>query len=131
MSLQLEILVPDGVVVRTPVATLQAADVSGRFGLLPNHQRFITLLTPCLLLYRDLAEREHYAAADGGVLLMDGQQVSVVTREAVVADRLEEVAEAAATMLRARRAEEQTARAEFAELQFALLRELRKVERRP
>jgi hypothetical protein len=44
---------------------------------------------------------------------------------------LEAVADAAAAMLRARRAKEQTARAEFAELQLALLRELRQVEHGP
>jgi F-type H+-transporting ATPase subunit epsilon len=130
VSLDLEILVPDGVVVQTPVAAVQAADASGRFGLLPGHGAFLTLLTPCLLVYRETSGKEQYAAVDGGVLLLEGRQVSVVTREAVVADRLDEVADAAAAMLRARRAAEQTARAEFAELQFALLRELREVEQR-
>ena len=64
------------------------------------------------------------------MLLVEEDRVSVVTREAVIADRLEEVADAAAAMLEARRQQEQTARAEFAELQASLLRELRKVEKR-
>jgi F-type H+-transporting ATPase subunit epsilon len=131
VSLDLEILVPDGLVVKAAVAGVRAADASGGFGLLPGHQAFLTLLTPGLLVYRETTGRERYAAVDGGVLLLEGRQVSVVTREAVVADRLEEVADAAAAMLRARRAEEQTARAEFAELQLALLRELRQVEHGP
>jgi F-type H+-transporting ATPase subunit epsilon len=131
VSLDLEILVPDGTVVKAAVAGVQAGDASGRFGLLPSHQAFLTLLTPGLLVYREAGGRERYAAVDGGVLLLEGNRVSVVTREAVVADRLEEVADAAAAMLRARRTEEQTARAEFAELQLALLRELRQVEQRP
>jgi F-type H+-transporting ATPase subunit epsilon len=131
MNLDLEILVPDGVVVHTEVEGVQAADASGRFGLWPGHQAFVTLLTPCVLLYREVGGRERYAAADGGVLLVNGKQVSVVTREAVVADRLEDVADTVTAMLRARRIDEQTARAEFAELQFALLRELRQVEQRP
>lgn len=130
MSLDLEILVPDGTVLHTRAASVQATDASGRFGLLPNHEAFLTLLAPCVLLFREEDGRERYAAADGGVLLLEGNHVAVVTREAVVADRLEEVADAAATMLRARQAEEKTARTEFAELQFALLRELRKVEQR-
>jgi len=130
MTLDLEILVPDGTVVRTRTTSVQATDASGRFGLLPGHQAFLTLLAPCVLVFREEDGRERYAAADGGVLRLEGEQVSVVTREAVVADRLEEVADAAAAMLRARQAEERTARAEFAELQFSLLRELRKVEQR-
>ena len=55
--------------------------------------------------------------------------MAIVTREAVVADRLEAVADAAAAMLEARRLTEKTARGEFAELQASLLRELRKVEK--
>jgi F-type H+-transporting ATPase subunit epsilon len=131
MSLDLEILVPDGVVFHGRVESVQAADASGRFGLLPRHEAFLTLLVPCVLFLRDLDGRERYAAADGGVLLLKGNQVSVVSREAVVADQLEEVARVAAGMLEARRAYERAARAEFAELQTALLHELRQVQTRP
>jgi F-type H+-transporting ATPase subunit epsilon len=131
MSLDLEILVPDGVVVQRRVSAVRAADASGRFGLLPGHEAFVTLLVPCLLSYREEDGRERFAAADGGVLLLEADRASVVTREAVVADRLEEVADAAAEMLRKRQERERTARTEFAELQTALLRELRKVERKP
>ena len=130
MSLDLEILVPDSVVVRTRVRRLQASDASGRFGVLPGHEPFLTLLVPCVLCYEDEAGRERYAAADGGVMLLEQKEVSVITREAVVAERLEEVADAVAAMLEKRRLQEQTARAEFAELQTTLLRELRKVEKK-
>ena len=128
MSFELQILVPDGTIVQTQVTSLQAADASGRFGLLPNHEAFLTLLVPCILKYCDAAGRTQYAATDGGVLLMENNQTSVVTREAVVADRLEEVADAAAVMLATRRAKETGARTEFAELQTSLVRQLRQVE---
>ena len=52
-----------------------------------------------------------------------------MTREAVVADRLEEVADAAAVMIAARRTQEEGARTEFAELQASLVHELRRVEK--
>ena len=38
MSMELEILVPDGVVFHERVTAVQAADASGRFGLLPGHE---------------------------------------------------------------------------------------------
>ena len=57
-------------------------------------------------------------------------RISVATRDAVVADRLEEVADQAAAMLDARKGKEQAARAGFAELETSLLRELRKAEER-
>jgi F-type H+-transporting ATPase subunit epsilon len=130
MTMKLEILVPDGVMLDTPIRGLRAADTSGLFGLWPNHEDFATLLVPCVLSYRDEADREHYAAIDGGVLAMKEGQVSIGTREAVLAERIEAVADAAAVMLAARQEEERTARAEFTELQSSLLRELHKAEKR-
>jgi F-type H+-transporting ATPase subunit epsilon len=129
MSLELEILVPDGPVVRARITRLQATDASGRFGLRPGHERFLTLLVPCVLTFQEEDGRERYAAADGGVLLLEKGRVSVVTREAVVADRLEEIADTAAAMLKARRAQEASARVEFSELRASLVRELRKAEK--
>ncbi len=131
MSLDLEISVPDGPVLRTSAESVQAADATGRFGLWPNHEAFVTVLEPCVLLFRQTDGRERYAAVDGGVLLLQDNRVSVVSREAVVADRLEEVADTAAAMLRTRREEERQARTEFAELQITLLRELNKAGQRP
>jgi F-type H+-transporting ATPase subunit epsilon len=128
--MNLEILVPDGVVLATPIRGLRAADASGLFGLWSHHEDFATLLVPCVLSYRDEEDREHYAAVDGGVLVLQKGQVSIGTREAVLADRIEEMADAAAAMLAARRQEERTAREEFAELQSSLLREMHKAEKR-
>jgi F-type H+-transporting ATPase subunit epsilon len=127
--LNVEILVPDGTVLNTSVRGLRAADRSGRFGLWPHHCDFATLLTPCILSYHDGDNREHFAAVDGGVLMLKNGTASIATREAVLADSLEEVADAAAAMLAARRQQEREAREEFTELQTSLLRELNKVER--
>ena len=127
--MNLEILVPDGAVVQTPISGLQAVDASGCFGIWPNHEAFLTLLVPCILAYREPAGEKKYAAVDGGVLLGQQNRVSLVTREAVLADRLEDVADRAAAMLKERRHLEKTAQVEFAELQTILVRELRKVER--
>ncbi len=130
MSMELEILVPDEVIVRTRISALSAADASGRFGLLPHHQRFLTLLVPCVLSFCEEDGSQRYAAADGGVLLLEKNRVSIVTREAVVADRLDDVAAAAESMLEARRAYEKAAHTEFAALRAMLLREMGGVERR-
>jgi F-type H+-transporting ATPase subunit epsilon len=130
MSMALEVLVPDGVAFEARIEALRAADASGQFGILPGHEAFLTLLAPCVLSVREEGGRERFAAVDGGVLVVEKGRASVVTREAVVAGRLEDVAAAAAAMLEARRREERAKRAEFAELQSSLLRELRKVEGR-
>lgn len=130
MSLDLEILVPHGLVAQASVSAVQATDASGRFGLWPNHERFLTVLEPCVLTFRDETGRERFAAVDGGVLSLEQNRITVATRDAVVADRMEEVADAAAAMVANRRAREQSARTAFAEFETSLLRELHNLEPR-
>ena len=55
---------------------------AGQFGIRPGHEAFLTLLVPCVLSFREENGRERYAAADGGVLVVEKDHVSVVTREA-------------------------------------------------
>jgi F-type H+-transporting ATPase subunit epsilon len=129
MSLELEVLAPDGVVLRSRAQAVRAADASGQFGLRPGHEAFLTVLVPGLLTFRGEDGREHFVAVDGGLLRVEGRAVTVVTRDAVAAERLEDVAAAAAAMLEGRRREERTARAEFAELEALLLRQFGKVEK--
>jgi F-type H+-transporting ATPase subunit epsilon len=123
----LTILVPDAVVLETRVRAVQAADATGRFGLRPRHEPFVTVLVPSMLVYTDEGGRELYAAVDGGVLLMEVDRVSVVTREAVLADRLDDLTERAAAILDSRRRRERCARIEFDELQTALVKQLARV----
>jgi F-type H+-transporting ATPase subunit epsilon len=127
MTFGLQILVPDAVVLDTRVTAVQAGDATGRFGLRAGHEPFVTALSPSLLVYTDEEGRERYAALDGGVLLLEGNLVSVVTREAVLADRLEDVAKQAAAILDIRQQEERRARDEFHELQTALVKQLAQV----
>jgi F-type H+-transporting ATPase subunit epsilon len=130
MSLDLEILSPDRVVLETRVISLQAADATGRFGIRTGHEDFLTVLVPCVVRCRPESGAERFAAVDGGVLLLERGRISIATRDAVVADRIERVADAAAAMLEARREKERAARSGFAELETTLLRELRKAVQR-
>lgn len=129
MTLHLLILVPDAVVLDTHVTDVQAADATGRFGLRPGHEPFVTVLAPSLLVYTTEDGHEQYAAVDGGALLLEGDQLRVVTREAVLADQLEDIAARAATILDIRKREEHQAQTEFDELQTTLAKQLAKVGR--
>jgi F-type H+-transporting ATPase subunit epsilon len=131
MTLELEILCPDQVILKTRIVSVQAADASGRFGLRTGREDFLTVLVPCVIQYRLEDGRERYAAVDGGVLLLESGRITIVTRDAVVSDRLDQVADAAAAMLEARKAREHAARSGFAELETTLVRELRKAVQRP
>jgi F-type H+-transporting ATPase subunit epsilon len=130
VSLELEILAPDQVILQARAIAVQAADASGRFGLRPGHEDFLTVLVPCLVRYRLENGEERFAAVDGGVLRLEGDRVSIVTRDAVVSERLDTVAVAASAMLDARKKKEQTARSGFTELETTLVGELRKAMKR-
>jgi F-type H+-transporting ATPase subunit epsilon len=128
--LDFEILVPDGIAARERIASLEAADSSGRFGIWPNHAPFFTVLAPCVLIYRLEAGQEGYAAVDGGVLLVEMGRASIVSREALTSQRLDDVAGKAAALLAERRAEEQSAMSAFAQLEASLARQLGRLERK-
>ncbi|HWB14375.1 MAG TPA: F0F1 ATP synthase subunit epsilon [Pirellulales bacterium] len=129
-QLDFEILVPDGVVARLAISSLEAADASGRFGIWPNHAPFFTVLAPCVLIYRSAAGKEEYAAVDGGVLLVEKGRASIVSREAFTSPRLDEVAGKAAALLAERRAQEHLAGSAFAQLEASLARQIGKLERK-
>ena len=130
MSIELEILAPDRVVLRTRVVSLQAGDASGRFGLKTGHEDFLTVLVPCVVRFHGENGEEGFGAVDGGVLLLEEGRISIVTRDAVIAERLDQVTDAAAAMLKARKQKEQAARSGFAELETTLVREMRKAVER-
>lgn len=126
--LDFEILVPDGVVARERVSSLEAADASGRFGIWPHHEPFFTVLAPCVLVYRLADGQEQYAAVDGGVLLVEHGRASIVSREALTSARLDAVAGKARELLEARRAQERSTSSAFLELEAALAKQLGQME---
>ena len=86
MSLTLEIITPSGGVLKT-VDSLRAEDLSGSFGMLARHMDLLTVLRPCILIYKQ-SGREGYVAVDGGILRVEKGAVTVASREAVEGDDL-------------------------------------------
>jgi F-type H+-transporting ATPase subunit epsilon len=130
MTMRVEIRVPDGVVLQREVAALQARDATGSFGLLPGHEDFCTVLVPCVVGLRDPAGNPSYAAVDGGILLLEHGHLTIVTQDAVTADRLEDVAADVVAMLDERRGQERVAREAFADMVASLLQQLPALETR-
>jgi F-type H+-transporting ATPase subunit epsilon len=130
VNLTLEIVVPDQTVLDTTVRSVKAVDATGSFALLPGHENFCAALVPSILTYCDADDVERYVAVDSGVLLLEGNRVSVATREAVASNDLEGLADALASMVRARREQEQAASKSFARLVAQLLQQLPQMESR-
>lgn len=89
--MRLRISVPTEVVLDRKVTYVQAEDPSGRFGMLPGHERFLTVVVPSILVYRyreGSAEREAYAAVRHGTLRVSEDAVELAVREAILSEDL-------------------------------------------
>jgi F-type H+-transporting ATPase subunit epsilon len=88
---RLRLTTPTKLVIDREVTYVQAEDPSGRFGILPGHENYLTALVPSILIYRygeGGSEREAYAAVRRGVLRVTGDEVQAAVRDARVSDDL-------------------------------------------
>jgi F-type H+-transporting ATPase subunit epsilon len=79
------------VIVDRDVTYVQAEDPTGRFGVLPGHERFLTAIVPSVLVYRygqGRAQSEAYVAVRRGMLRIQDDQVQVAVRAAHASDDL-------------------------------------------
>jgi F-type H+-transporting ATPase subunit epsilon len=128
--MRLRVYIPVRIVVdRTAVkVSVQAAD--GARTLLPNHIDFVTALAPGLLSYEDETGQEHFLAVDHGILVKQGDLVSVSSARAIGEQdlgRLEELVEREYRTLDER---QRKVRSVLARLESDLIQELVKTERR-
>ena len=131
-------------VVTTPAAILvsadnigyvRAEDSTGAFGIQPRHADFLTALAISVLIWRDAAGAEHYAALRGGVLrVRGGSVVEVATREAVLGEDLGQLRDVVLAEMSRNAESERAARLGALGLQQAVIQQiyryLRPAERR-
>ena len=89
--MRLRVTTPPRIFVDREVTYVQAEDSSGRFGILPGHEHYLTVLVPSILIYRYSdggGEREAYIAVRHGVLRVTGDGVEVAVRDAHASDDL-------------------------------------------
>jgi F-type H+-transporting ATPase subunit epsilon len=126
-GLHLEIRTPVALVFEGPVETIRAEDLSGWFGIRPGRRDLAAVLSPGLLLFEQ-AGSERYVALAGGLLDLAGERCRVMAREAVMSDRLEEIAEDVARHERAFADRSRSQRDVFDDLAREALRRLRRKE---
>ena len=87
--MQLKVITPTAVVVETEVERVRAEAADGSFCLLPRHIDFVASLAPGLLSFTPPGGGEQLLAADEGVLVKCGDDVTVSVRRALRGDNLE------------------------------------------
>lgn len=93
------------------VSYVRAEDSSGAFGIEPGHADLLSVLAVSVLIWRDGAGHEHYAALRGGVLrVRGGTVVEIATRESALSDDLKKLREVVLRQMSRNAGAEQTAR---------------------
>lgn len=81
--MRLKVLVPTQVMVDEPVQKIVAEAENGSFCLLPRHIDFLAALVPGLLSFISESGTEAFLAVDEGILVKQGSEVLVSTRQAI------------------------------------------------
>ena len=92
--MRLRVTTPTRLILDRDVTYVQAEDASGRFGILPGHEAYLTAVVPSILVYRyndGGGGREAYMAVRHGVLRVTREAVQVAVREAHRSDDLAEL----------------------------------------
>ena len=86
--MKLRVLTPTDVVLDEDVVHVTVEDPTGSLGIRPGHAPLVTPLVRGILMARRPGGAEHYAAVNGGVMLVSRDRVEVVSRQAVASDDL-------------------------------------------
>lgn len=100
MSLHLEIVTPDSLVLNTDVDYVGAPGVGGEFGVLPGHVPLLSALSIGALYYKQ-GNQTHWAFVAGGFAEVSDDKVSILAEAAELSDDID-VDRAQAALERAR-----------------------------
>lgn len=125
--MRLTIATPMAVVVNaTGVSYVRAEDDSGAFGILPGHADFLTTLSVSVVTWREAVEERQVAVRGGVLTVRGGDEVSIVTREAVVEETLSALGNAVLDRLRHEEDEERGAWLAGTRMELATMRQIQR-----
>ena len=81
--MKLKILLPHKIMLDKEISKLIAEAENGSFGILPRHIDFVTILIPGILSFETEQGNEEFIAVDEGVLVKQGAEVLISTRNAI------------------------------------------------
>lgn len=81
--MHLKVILPTKILLELDVLKVNAEAENGMFCLLPHHLDFVATLAPSLLSFISSEDEEQFLAIDQGILVKQGDQVTVATQHAV------------------------------------------------
>lgn len=79
----LSVFLPSEIFLDTEVVKVVGESPAGSFAILPRHVDIATALVPSILAYQSARQKEVFLALNGGILVKQGDQVSIATRMAI------------------------------------------------
>ena len=124
--MKLVITTPTAVVIEDPdVIAVRAEDESGGFGILNGHADFVAALTVSVVSWHHADDRRRFCAVRRGVLsVINGNEVAIATREAILGDDLDRLEQIVLAEFREALEAERTERTESLQLQMKAIRQI-------
>jgi len=124
--MRLLITTPAAVVVdECDVVAVRAEDESGSFGILNGHAEFLTALAISVVSWHQNDGRQRFCAVRRGVLLVaNGDEVAIATREATLGDDLDRLERLVLAQFHETIEAERAVRTESLQLQMRAIRQI-------
>jgi F-type H+-transporting ATPase subunit epsilon len=129
-EMTLKILLPTEVLLEEAVNKITAEASNGSFCLLPRHIDFVAALVPGLLSYEDKQGHEIFLAVDEGVLVKQGEEVFVSTRNALRGPDLGVLEKTVKEQFLSLDDREKTARSAVAKIEASFVRRFLEIQKR-
>ncbi len=120
--MNLRILLPTEVFLDQTVSRVVAETENGSYGLLPRHVDFVAAIVPGILTWAGMDGHEEYIAVDEGILVKNGPEVLVSTRNAIRGPDLEALQERVAEQFHNVTETERRARSVLSRLEADIVR---------
>jgi F-type H+-transporting ATPase subunit epsilon len=121
-AMQLKVVLPTKILINTTAIKVIAEAENGIFCLLPRHIDFVTTLIPSLLSFVSPQGEEQFMAIDQGILIKQGNQVTVATQNAIQGGDLGKLKETVNQQFRLMDEREKNARSVLAKLEINTIR---------
>jgi F-type H+-transporting ATPase subunit epsilon len=122
-TMKLEVVTPEGKVYSEDVEMVTLDAVEGEMGILPQHTRLVTQLVPGeMSVLRN--GREELLATGGGIVVVTGERIDILTDMAISADKIDEAKVEEARQRAAARLKEKLSDEEVASANASLARSL-------
>jgi len=127
--MKLRVLTPTEVVMEQEVRHVTVEDPTGSLGIRPGHAPMVTPLVRGILTARDEEGHERYAALNGGVLLVAGDEVQIVSRQAVAGDDLSHLEATVLARFQQEADQDKTNQVAFEKMRIMFMRRLLEMDR--